>query len=791
MTETPTADPTYAPKPTESPFRPRGVWIVLIALTLLAGVLRFAALDRPAIWGDESATAGRIVGSYQELLDQLAEGSFTPLHYEVMWWIGQGMPYAGDVTVDPQTKKRTFTPTHRIVEGGITMTPFYMRLVPAICGTLMIPAIYFLARQLFGPRVSLVAAGLACVSAYLLIYSRDAKMYSPLWLLCTLNVACLLWWLRVRSTTAWLCWVIAGVAMLGYHLVGAMVLAVNLIIVISAPRQHWSGWWKLAALIGYPFVLLFAWLYELLRRRFNLMVWWRFSEVVSYPKRVLRDFHVPTLLLFAIGVCVVVFPTRGYMTDFNRRADEVVGEDGEFNTDANGTGWVENYNRGRNLASLALYTTSAYLTGWEWPRSQAWEGFDDQSQVNPRTLKLLQASVIAMLSLMALGLVPWRRIFSPARARLERIAQDGRVDRRFITRRTLWIGAWLIVPAFGIYAQSVAQPAFVLDAVSHVAVQSPASIDWPRLPRPTGETTWDLVTFYFRPGNHGSFFSQFGTGLREFANQFSADDSLATSRLIGLGVVAAMIVAAIVWRRQTLTRTSLRLLVAVAVVVMLCGLLSLAPRFADKSVWMPRYVGVVMPAFLIACAVLVMRLPTWWLRSLAIAIFVIVNLGQYTARVFTPSEPPTDRIAADILASHAPEDTDVRTYINTPRNTGEPGRGVYPSAPAAYYLWLGTRPTPAPAVSIRNGSYPFGRIRVFDETNPDAIARNLDRAKRITRVIVWTSYDWDEVDTTDPIATALDGKFKRIGDEFIPAYDHWRWMKLYNLRRREYVRIAS
>ena len=45
-----------------------------------------------------------------------------------------------------------------LVSGGIYLTPKVMRFVPAVCGTLMIPTIYFVARQLLSKRASLLAA---------------------------------------------------------------------------------------------------------------------------------------------------------------------------------------------------------------------------------------------------------------------------------------------------------------------------------------------------------------------------------------------------------------------------------------------------------------------------------------------------------------------------------------------------------------------------------------------------------------------------------------------------------
>src|SRR5205085_1325845 len=157
--------------------------------------------------------------------------------YELYWWIRQGLPmrftfgeapvtHTGlpdrpswfnfgarlrDAGEGPKTK-RDLQPRSPLIPGGVRMTPLVMRLVPAIAGTLMAPAIYFLAIQLANRRVALVAALFAATSAYLLVYSRDAKMYMHFWLMCTLSMASLLWWLRTRSRVSWLCWVAASVA---------------------------------------------------------------------------------------------------------------------------------------------------------------------------------------------------------------------------------------------------------------------------------------------------------------------------------------------------------------------------------------------------------------------------------------------------------------------------------------------------------------------------------------------------------------------------------------------------
>lgn len=922
------------------PARQRDRWIVpaLLLLTVLAGVLRFTALDRPPIWGDESATYGRISGTHRELLDQLSDDSFfTPLHYELYWWIAQGMPYWGEfgnertrevwkrgpdgLPVIPRVNEvrvvRDFVSTHRLVEGGIEMTPFMMRLIPALAGTLMVPAMYFLTRQLFGPRVSLLTALLVCFSAFLLVYSRDAKMYMHFWLMCVLNMGCFLWWLRARSLTSWLAWVASGLAMLGLHAPGAVLLGLQVLILVTAPRQHWYSFVRILIAIGWFLGLPLVIIYERLRQRFNLIAWVTPDRYVALARNIVRGFAWPPVIFFALGLWVIASPTLRYYSEFNSKSDEVVSDTRQFDMDRMGIGWVENYNRGRSLDDLLLYTTSTYLMSWEWPRyfvDGPGPKYDDKRYVPERTYKLLSGATIGLLSLLAIGLVPWRRLFCPARARLERMTQDSAVWPPFVRRRTLWVGTWLVVTAFAFYAASTARPAFVLDAVSTIALKSPPEVTWPRYLRKSSDvSTIDhlLTRDAWRPAfdafetrlnpNDPLFISldllsrpdmrgKAGVSIRgrkalveqrvrispagtvelpllpnpirlqgrtgqsaayAIANAYRSNDlevqgrvevlllegawsqawqkyasgftkeNLATTRLAIVGVGVLALLGLLIWRRRSVWRTTARLAVATTVVLIAVGVITLLPRFADKSVWMPRYVAVLMPAFFITCAVLIARQPAWWLRGLTIGLFVIVNLSQYYGRVFTPTEPPTDRMAREVVDSQPkavlasnPEQPTFRAYTNFQREEDvrqrfrgrggdtyagpEPAGGTLFTGPGSYYLRIYAK-IPAPPAQVRWGSY-HQNLRVWTDIQPDAIERDMKQSPQIERFTVWTGIDVNEIDLTDPIAERLKGSFRRVSDELIPVFDHWNWMRggghvnderpRWNVRRREYVRIG-
>jgi uncharacterized membrane protein len=191
-----------------SPFYVRRRMWILLVLTIVGGALRFFTLTRPPIWGDEALTYSRVIGSLDDLYSILRHDGFMPLHYEIYWWMHQGMPL-GLFKLAP----------------GLVLTPAVMRFVPALCGTLLIPAMYFAARQICSVRVALLAAAFACFSAYIIAYSHDAKMYVQTWLFIALNMGCFWWWMRTRRLTPWLCWIATGATALGFHIAAALMIA--------------------------------------------------------------------------------------------------------------------------------------------------------------------------------------------------------------------------------------------------------------------------------------------------------------------------------------------------------------------------------------------------------------------------------------------------------------------------------------------------------------------------------------------------------------------------------------
>src|SRR5258706_6433681 len=176
------------------------------------------------------------------------------------------------------------------------MAPQVVRLLPAFFGTVMVPAMYFLAVQLVRRRTALVVALVTACSAYLLGYSRDMKMYMMVWCFSALSAGCLLWWFRTHTRLAWLAWVAASLAMASSHMTGVALLPFEAIFFLTRSKVQWKE-----------------------------------------------------SILFMIGVAIIILPPVGYITQFNRWEQKWV-ED--FGFEVEGLTWVVEESAGRTGPAL-------------------------------------------------------------------------------------------------------------------------------------------------------------------------------------------------------------------------------------------------------------------------------------------------------------------------------------------------------------------------------------------------------------------------------------------------------
>ena len=146
--------------------------MILLALVAGAALLRFATLDVQSLSNDEAFTVAIASGSHGGIYDLVkAAESTPPLYYYVAWAWEE--PFGTGETA--------------------------MRLLPALFGTLLVPATWAAARETLSQRAALIAALLVTVSPLLVWYSQEARAYSLFALLSTLGF---LFFLRARKNGA-------------------------------------------------------------------------------------------------------------------------------------------------------------------------------------------------------------------------------------------------------------------------------------------------------------------------------------------------------------------------------------------------------------------------------------------------------------------------------------------------------------------------------------------------------------------------------------------------------------
>ncbi len=201
----------------------------LVAITVAAAALRLPGLTAEEPWFDEVFS---VVLASQELPElwrrAVADQTSPPGFYLLLWgWT-------------------------RL--GGFELS--WMRLLPALAGTLMVPAMALAARA---ARLSwtgaLVAASLAAVSPLLLAMSSELRAYAPLALLTTLALALTLT-RRDRSAA------LAGVGLVLLHYFGAFVVAALAAArLLDAPDAPWTHRLRAAVRLGLPAALVLgAWI---------------------------------------------------------------------------------------------------------------------------------------------------------------------------------------------------------------------------------------------------------------------------------------------------------------------------------------------------------------------------------------------------------------------------------------------------------------------------------------------------------------------------------------------------
>lgn len=182
---------------------------VLVGL-VLAGLALRLAVPR-GIWLDEAISIHQARLSLPDMFRALYNGDRQPPLYDLVLWV-----------------------TIRAFGHGA----FAVRLPTLIAGTLVIPVLYELGRELYDRRTGLVAAGFAAISPLLVWYSQEVRMYT---FVALFGLLALLTQLRViRSPTMgrWAAYILATAALLWSHYFGVLLIGVQQLIFVGVLVQR-------------------------------------------------------------------------------------------------------------------------------------------------------------------------------------------------------------------------------------------------------------------------------------------------------------------------------------------------------------------------------------------------------------------------------------------------------------------------------------------------------------------------------------------------------------------------
>jgi 4-amino-4-deoxy-L-arabinose transferase-like glycosyltransferase len=180
------------------------------ALRILAGLILVGLVLRLAvprgIWLDEAISIHQAHLSLHDLFVNLYNGDRQPPFYHLTLWL-----------------------TIRIFGDG----EFAVRLPSLIAGTLTIPVLYELGRELYDRRTGLLAAAFATISPLLIWYSQEVRMYEFIALFGLLALLTQLRAIRNPTMLNWAAYILATAALLWSHYFGLLLIAVQQVIFVA------------------------------------------------------------------------------------------------------------------------------------------------------------------------------------------------------------------------------------------------------------------------------------------------------------------------------------------------------------------------------------------------------------------------------------------------------------------------------------------------------------------------------------------------------------------------------
>lgn len=263
-----TMPPSPTPPPAAKPLPP---WLrgLVIGAMVLGIVLRFTNVSHKAYWLDEAFTSFHISGySDGEAIAQLVNGQIiTNADLQRFQYPNEAHSAWDTVEHIALTAPELPPPYFLALRGwlkfwGQSITA--IRLLSVTFGLLLLPAVYWLARQLFpGTWTGAIALALVSLSPFHLLYAQEARPYSLWAVLIVLSYGSLVRALARPTPWRWLLYAISLSLGLYCHLLHGLVVVSQALFMAIHQRWRWTprlqayGWANLGGLLLFaPWVFL-------------------------------------------------------------------------------------------------------------------------------------------------------------------------------------------------------------------------------------------------------------------------------------------------------------------------------------------------------------------------------------------------------------------------------------------------------------------------------------------------------------------------------------------------------
>lgn len=222
------------------------VAVAVLVLAAVTSVLSFTRLDGKVYWHDEAYSSLRVFGhTGTEYHARMFDGKVHTVA-ELEYYQHADPDLGLDATLRALASRPEHSPLYyllaRLWSVGFSDPVVALRSLAAVFGVLLLPAVFWLAQELFkDPRVSWVAVALSATSPLHLLYAQEERQYALWSMLVVLSGAALLHALRRRNLPGYCLYATTAALGLYAHILFAFTLLAQAIYLVLMRHEYSRG----------------------------------------------------------------------------------------------------------------------------------------------------------------------------------------------------------------------------------------------------------------------------------------------------------------------------------------------------------------------------------------------------------------------------------------------------------------------------------------------------------------------------------------------------------------------